>query len=32
MRSEIARELEVNVGRRPVHVGEAIKTHRKITF
>ena len=30
-RSEIACELEVNVGRRPVHGGEAIKTHRKVT-
>ena len=29
---KIARELEVNVGHRPVHGGVAIKTHRKITY
>ena len=29
---KFACELEVDVGRRPVHGGEAIKTHRKITY
>ena len=30
MQLKIARELEVNVGHRPVHGGEALKTHRQL--